>query len=211
MPSPTRLIASNVPTNSSDDNPAAAAVRNRMWQHYLWFLTIAAGGCAIDLWTKTWIFGRLGNPLIQQGEAAPPIWLIDQIFGFETSLNEGALFGMGQGQVVAFATLSILAAVGIVVWMLLARAAQDFHLTIALAFVMAGILGNLYDRLGLHGLTWSAGIRGHEAGERVYAVRDWLHLKIDTIGFDWPIFNLADSCLVCGAILLVWHAIRQPD
>ena len=76
---------------------------------------------------------------------------------------------------------------------------------------MAGILGNLYDRMGLHGLTWVAGVRGHEAGERVYAVRDWLHFKIDAIGFDWPIFNLADSFLVCGAILLVWHAIRHRD
>ena len=76
---------------------------------------------------------------------------------------------------------------------------------------MAGILGNLYDRLGLHALTWAAGVREHRAGERVYAVRDWLHFKIDPIGFDWPIFNLADSFLVCGAILLAWHAIRHPD
>ena len=48
-------------------------------------------------------------------------------------------------------------------------------------------------------------------GEPVYAVRDWLHFQIDRIGFDWPIFNLADSFLVCGAILLVWHAIRHRD
>ena len=70
------------------------------WRHYLWFVCIAAGGCALDLVTKAWVFGRLGMPLVEQGSHSPPIWLIDNIFGFETSLNEGALFGMGQGQVV---------------------------------------------------------------------------------------------------------------
>ena len=91
------------------------------------------------------------------------------------------------------------------------RALRDLHLTVSLAFVLAGILGNLYDRLGLHALKWAAGVGEHRAGEPVYAVRDWLHFKIDRIGFDWPIFNLADSFLVCGAMLLVWHVIRQPD
>ncbi len=213
MQSPTPPTASSVPANTSDVDPLVddVAVPDCSWRPYLWFFVIAAVGCALDLGTKRWIFGRLGMPLVEQGTPAPPIWLIDHIFGFETSLNEGALFGMGQGQVVVFSALSMLAAVGILVWLVAARAVRDLHLTISLAFVMAGILGNLYDRLGLHHLTWAAGVRGHEAGERVYAVRDWLHFKIDAIGFDWPIFNLADSFLVCGAILLVWHAIRQRD
>jgi signal peptidase II len=175
------------------------------------FLFISVVGCAIDLATKSWIFGELGCALVEQGSLAPPIWLIHEVFGFETSLNEGALFGFGQGQVAVFASLSVLAAVGIVLWLVLARAWQDLHLTVSLGFVMAGILGNLYDRLGMHQLVWGPRLRDHEAGTRVYAVRDWLHFKIDAIGFDWPIFNLADSFLVCGAILLVWHAIRFRD
>ena len=142
----------------------------------------------------------------------PPLFgLSTEVFGFETNLNEGALFGIGQGQVCVFAGLSFVAALGVVYWVFVARAARDLHLTIALGFVLAGILGNLYDRIGLHGLTWAEGVRGHEVGDRVYAVRDWLHFKIDAIGFDWPIFNLADSCLVCGAILLIWHAFRRHD
>jgi lipoprotein signal peptidase len=47
-------------------------------------------------------------------------------------------------------------------------------------------------------------------GEPVYAVRDWLHFEIAAIGFDWPVFNIADSLLVCGAALLFWHALRAP-
>jgi len=88
-----------------------------------------------------------------------------------------------------------------------AGAARDRLLTIALALVTGGIFGNLYDRLGLPSLTWS-GDPKHPSGQAVYAVRDWLHFKIDR--FDWPIFNVADSLLVCGAALLVWHALITP-
>ena len=175
------------------------------------FIILAVGGCALDLATKSWIFDRLGSPLVQQGLPSPPIWLVDGVFGFQTSLNEGALFGIGQGQVGAFTLLSVVAGVGILFWVTFAQAWRDLHLTAALGLVMAGILGNLYDRLGLHALTWRGGVRNHSAGDPVYAVRDWLHFKIDAIGFDWPIFNLADSFLVCGAILLIWHAMRHRD
>lgn len=70
-------------------------------------------------------------------------------------------------------------------------------------------MGNLYDRLGVPVLTWAEGARDHSAGDRVYAVRDWIHFKIDAIGFDYPVFNIADCLLVCGAILLVWRAFRH--
>lgn len=202
------LTVSSAPANCSDASVVARAVP---CSRYLVFFAIAVGGCALDLWTKSWIFRRLGVPLVEGGRASPPIWLVGDVFGFETNLNEGALFGIGQGQVFVFAGLSCLAAVGVLYWLFVARAARDLHLTIALGFVLAGVLGNLYDRLGWHGLTWGDGIRGHAVGEPVYAVRDWLHFKIDAIGFDWPIFNLADSCLVCGAILLIWHAFRRHD
>ena len=112
------------------------------------FFGLALGGCALDLATKGWIFQKLGVPGVQQGTPAPPIWIIDGIFGFETSLNEGALFGMGQGQAILFAVLSVAAAVGILGWLLFGQVWRDLHLTLALGLVMAGILGNLYDRLG---------------------------------------------------------------
>ena len=58
---------------------------------YLLFFAIAAGGCAVDLFTKRWIFDRLEMPHQQ-----PTEWLWKGVFGFTTSLNEGALFGIGQ-------------------------------------------------------------------------------------------------------------------
>ena len=136
--------------------------------------------------------------------ARPTEWLIDNVFGFTTSLNKGALFGIGQGQVALFAALSVVALLGILYWLFVSGAAHDLLLTIALGSVCAGIFGNLYDRLGLPGLTWDSPDR---RGEAVYAVRDWLHFQIQGL-IDWPIFNIADSLLVCGAGLLIWHAFR---
>jgi signal peptidase II len=72
-----------------------------------------------------------------------------------------------------------------------------------LAFVTGGILGNLYDRLGLPGLSWPPG-PDHAAGAPVHAVRDYILVMIGR--WHWPNFNLADSSLVCGAALLVFHA-----
>jgi len=172
---------------------------------YLLFFAIAIGGCAIDLGTKSWMFANLGMP----GPESETWWLIDGVFGFQTSLNEGALFGMGQGFSWAFAGMSIAAALGILVWLFGFGAAQDRFLTVALAIVTIGILGNLYDRLGLPGLQWNDAFVHHQMGEPVYAVRDFILVMIGP--YHWPNFNIADPCLVGGAMLLVWHAFRsQP-
>lgn len=177
---------------------------------YFVFFLLAAGGCLVDLGSKHWIFAWRDMP----GQK-PSFWLLPNVFGFTTSLNEGALFGFGQGQVAVFAALSVAAAVAILYWLFILRAARDSLLTVAMGCVMAGILGNLYDRLGLPGLQWQGQpFDPHPPGSAVYAVRDWLHFKLDPIGFNWPIFNIADSLLVCGATLLVWHAWRsesQPE
>ena len=131
---------------------------------------------------------------------------LEGVFGFQTSLNEGALFGLGQGMVSIFAGLSIVAAIGIFFWLFFAGGARDWLLTIALGFIMAGIFGNLYDRLGLPGLKWDGLNSPHAFGESVYAVRDFILVMIGP--WHWPNFNLADSFLVCGAVLLIWHAMR---
>ncbi len=174
--------------------------------HMVLFLALAAGGCALDLASKHWIFAELSKqgPPSFDGET---IVLVPGVFSLTTSVNEGALFGLGHGMTWAFAALSMLAAVGIIYWLFLAGGARDLWLTSSLGLVMGGILGNLYDRLGLPGLTWHIATAAHQAGERVYAVRDWMHFEIRAIGFDWPVFNVADSLLVIGAAMLFWHAL----
>ncbi len=53
-----------------------------------------------------------------------------------------------------------------------------------LGLILAGALGNLYDRVVFNG------------------VRDFLYFYL----IDWPVFNVADCCLVCGAFLLLGQA-----
>jgi signal peptidase II len=169
---------------------------------WLVFFGIAGLGCAIDLATKHWIFQRLGFP---QRET---IWIVQDVLSLETSLNEGALFGVGQGFTFLFAGLSLAAGIWILYWLFGRGAARDLWLTVALAAIMAGILGNLYDRLGLPGLTWPA-TPIHNEGDPVFAVRDWIHFQYKS--FDWPVFNIADSLLVFGAGLLLRETFRKEQ
>jgi signal peptidase II len=173
------------------EQPATRAVpANR----YVTFLAIALIGCALDLGTKAWVFAWLGPP------GGQTHWIWRPYFGLQTSLNQGALFGMGQGKVWLFALLSVAAAIGILYWLFVSRAAVDWLLTVALGAVMAGILGNLYDRLALWTMPGKAGLP-------IHAVRDWILWQYPP--WTWPNFNLADSSLVCGAALLMWHAFRS--
>jgi signal peptidase II len=126
---------------------------------------------------------------------------------YRTSLNEGALFGLGQGMGWFFITVSVAALIGIVLTVSWLRIQNDTVLIVALASITGGILGNLYDRLGIPGLYWHAPL-GRQ-GEPVYAVRDWIHFRLEGI-IDWPIFNLADSFLVLGAGLLLLLSFFPP-
>ena len=84
------------------------------------------------------------------------------------------------------------AAVFICYWLHVRGGATDRLLTTALALIMAGALGNCYDRL----------VFGY--------VRDFVHFHVDPIGFDFAIFNFADNMLVAGAVLLMLLAL-QPE
>ncbi len=163
------------------------------------FFALAVGGCAVDMASKRAVFSWLGMP-----DPRNAWWVWKGVFGFQTSLNEGALFGIGQGMVKVFAGLSLAAAAAVLYWLFCVGAARSWLLTVALGCVTAGIFGNLYDRLGLPGLVWNYSNALHRAGEPVYAVRDWIQVMIGT--WPWPTFNIADSLLVCGAAMLVWHA-----
>jgi len=109
-------------------------------------------------------------------------------------VNKGALFGwLNDSAVVSpeaanlvFSLISVVAATAIVLWSARPAARHDRLLCTALGLILAGTLGNLYDRLVFGG------------------VRDFLHFHWDR--FDWPVFNLADCCLVCGAFLLLMQA-----
>ncbi|MBA4063366.1 MAG: signal peptidase II [Isosphaera sp.] len=104
-------------------------------------------------------------------------------------VNHGALFGMGgehKGQANGvFAAVSVAAAVAILVWGLQRKTARERWLVVALGLILGGTVGNLYDRLVFGG------------------VRDFLYFYY----IEWPVFNVADCCLVVGAGLLLLQAL----
>ncbi|MBL8795840.1 MAG: signal peptidase II [Planctomycetia bacterium] len=109
-------------------------------------------------------------------------------------VNHGALFGMAaeRGHLAnsIFMGISFVAATAILFWSTRRKQTTDWLLCVALGLILGGTLGNLYDRAVFHG------------------VRDFLHWYYI---YDWPVFNIADVCLVVGAFLLMVQAIfMQP-
>ncbi len=163
--------------------------------------------CGVDLYSKQRVFDTLGY------EGVYSDWhkeWFDGAVRFEllTSFNGGALWGIGQGLSWLFALLSVAAALGVIWWLFVAGAARSLWLTVALALVTGGALGNLYDRLGLHGCQYPLELGG---GTRL-AVRDFLLFRFN--GWGWPVFNFADVFLVTGAVMLAAQSLyppREPD
>jgi lipoprotein signal peptidase len=192
---------------------------------YRWlFWALAVAGTALDQFSKYGVFrwlynGGQGGRWPEQGgifwleanftgRADPGGWLAPlRTWSGEIQpyLNPGALFGQRVTEwldrfrgtqlrithpeidTIVFCVVSVLAAVAIVYWTTRRSAARDRALCAALGLILAGTLGNLYDRVVFGG------------------VRDFLHFKVEGV-IDWPIFNLADTCLVCGAALLLVQA-----
>jgi lipoprotein signal peptidase len=108
-------------------------------------------------------------------------------------VNRGALFGLGDDfNAYAngfFAAVSVTAAMAIAAWSIRRTAATDRWLCTALGLILAGTLGNLFDRVVFGG------------------VRDFLYFY----WFEWPVFNVADCFLVCGAGLLLLQAFTTTS
>ncbi len=156
---------------------------------WILFWGIALAGAAFDLSTKAAVFDKVGPP------GSPAVSVIDPVLELRTSYNTGALWGLGSGweySSLLFAVLSVVAAFFICYWLFILGHANDNRQAIALGLIMAGALGNCYDRLRF----------GH--------VRDFVHFHVDSIHFDFPIFNFADNMLVVGATILMLLALR-PD
>ncbi|MBU6387738.1 MAG: signal peptidase II [Planctomycetes bacterium] len=158
------------------------------------FGLLALLGTLIDLVTKQRVFAWKGLP----GEQ-PPTWWIENYFGIETAVNQGAVFGLGQGYGWLFATVSIAAILGLLIWLFAFQACRSWWLTATLGMVTGGILGNLYDRLNFHGLP----------GDYAGGVRDWILCRYGQ--YTWPNFNIADSLLVVGAVMLAIHSLFFSD
>jgi signal peptidase II len=153
-----------------------------------WLLGLSALIIALDRITKQWVSHH-----IEEGSA---ITVIPHVFRISHVLNSGAAFSMftdsphperTRWMLTAF---SILAAV--VVFIVLLRVGRRITLTsLSMALVLGGAIGNVWDRL------------------RTGTVIDFLEVHI--IHYHWPDFNVADSAIVIGGLLLLLDSLRSKD
>jgi len=107
------------------------------WPSHLRFWIPATGLLWLDLWSKHWAFSALDA---ERGYDAIPGFL-----EFRRSLNDGAVFGSFTGYVSVFILASVLAL--LFVFYLFAKSTRrQWGLQIALAMILSGAIGNLYDR-----------------------------------------------------------------
>jgi len=159
--------------------------RVRDWRP--WLLGISALIILLDRITKHWVSGHL-----REGDA---ITVIPRVFRISHVENPGAAFSLfvdsprpdfTRWMLIVF---SLLAA--IVVTIVLARIGRRFSLTaLSMALVLGGAIGNVWDRI--HSGT----------------VVDFLEVHI--VHYHWPDFNLADSAIVIGGILLLLDSLLSP-
>ena len=154
----------------------------------LWLILIAAVVILLDRVTKQWI-----NANIPSGHYKV---IIPGVFRLSHVFNTGAAFSLFADSLsptlvrnclIGFSVAAVVVVLGMI-W----RVGRQFSATgVALGLILGGALGNLYDR-------W-----------KFSYVIDFLEVKI--IHYHWPDFNVADSCIVVGACLLLLEIFRsQP-
>jgi signal peptidase II len=155
----------------------------RDWRWLLLLLSAVVVVC--DRLSKQWIEAhiKLGGAIV----------VIPRIFRLTHVLNTGAAFSIFESSnsptlvrnlLVAFSILAIV----VVIALLISIGRQLTPTSVALALILGGAIGNLYDRV------------------RFSYVVDFLEVHI--VRYHWPDFNVADSCIVIGACLLLLEMLR---
>lgn len=140
---------------------------------YLYYV-IALIIIGIDQLTK-WI-------VIKTMELGEQITIIENFFYLTSHRNSGAAWGILQGQMMLFYIITIIVVI-VLVYFMQKYAKNDKLLAISLSFILGGAIGNFIDRLIQQ------------------EVVDFFDFVI--FGYDFPIFNIADSALTIGVILCI--------
>jgi signal peptidase II len=142
-------------------------------------LAVAAGIFGADLVTKTIVVATLSD--------RAPVRLLGGLLTLRVLRNSGAAFSIGTSMTAVFTLIAVVVIVSI---LRTARRLRSLAWAVTLGLLLGGATGNLGDRL----FRSPGPLRGH--------VVDWIELP------HWPVFNVADSAIVCGGILAVLIAAR---
>jgi signal peptidase II len=143
------------------------------------FVLVALAAYAVDVLSKVWAVERLPDGDVD---------VLGDWFTLHLVRNPGAAFSTGTGLTVLFSIVAI-AAVCVVLWF--GRRLGNVVWSVALGLLLAGIGGNLTDRL----LREPGPLRGHVVD--MFAVPHW------------PVFNVADACIDVAAGLILLQAFRN--
>ncbi len=152
-----------------------------------WLLLIAAFVVLLDRLSKLWV-----DKHVARGDF---ITVIPHVFRISHVFNTGAAFSLFATSISPATVRAVLIGFSlvaiIVVLVMIWNICKEFSLTgVALALILGGAIGNLYDRIAFR-----------------YVV-DFLEVTI--VHYHWPDFNVADSCIVIGACLLLLEIFRSP-
>ncbi|MFF0788473.1 signal peptidase II [Streptomyces spiralis] len=169
------------PAGAAGQGPAPAE-RPRGRRRIAVLFSVAAFAYALDLISKLIVVAKLENHA--------PVRILGDWLRLEAIRNAGAAFSFGEAYTVIF---TVIAAAVIVVITRLARKLYSLPWAIALGLLLGGALGNLTDRIF------------RAPGVFEGAVVDFIAPK------HFAVFNLADSAIVCGGILIVLLSFRGLD
>jgi signal peptidase II len=150
------------------------------------YIALGLALVALDRWSKAWAAGRL--------QFGPDVDVIPGLVRFVYAENPGIAFSLfnsgAQTTRWALAAFSTAAACA-VVWFALRSSAGNWRMQTTYACLFAGIVGNLVDRV------------------RTGRVIDFIDVYVGT--HHWPTFNVADSAITVGAVLLALEMFRREQ
>ncbi|WP_435056931.1 signal peptidase II [Streptomyces sp. bgisy060] len=164
------------------DGTAASEERPRGRRRIVALFVVAVLAYLLDLGSKMLVVAKL--------EGREPIELVGDLLRLDAIRNPGAAFGMGEAFTIIFTCIAVAV---IVVIIRLARKLYSLPWAIALGLLLGGALGNLTDRIF------------RSPGIFEGAVVDFIAPA------HFAVFNLADSAIVCGGILIVLLSFRGLD
>ena len=160
-------------------SPSSGVSPRLTFDFYAW-LALAAGVVVLDQISKAWILS-----VFQPGESLRVLPVFDLVLLFNPGASFSFLADAGGWQRWFFTVLAL----GVSVWLvaLLRQHAGERLMPLALALILGGAIGNVIDRLRFGGVV------------------DFLHFHWNEHYF--PAFNVADSCISIGVVLMLGHEL----